>query len=53
MEPWRRAIGQELSDEVTAVDWRAIQDSGYPYVQKPYSLSDLLEAMKVALEARP
>jgi hypothetical protein len=25
MEPWRRAIGQELSDEVTAVDWRAIQ----------------------------
>ena len=25
LEPWRRAIGQELSDEVTAVDWRAIQ----------------------------
>jgi len=27
MEPWRRAMGQKLCDEVTTVDWRTIPDN--------------------------
>ena len=37
-------------DEKSA--WRAIKEAGYPYLQKPYSLSDLLIAVKDALKRR-
>jgi len=30
--------------------WSVIKESGYPYLQKPYSLSDLLIAVKDALK---
>ena len=31
-------------------DWRAIQERGYPYIQKPYALSDLLRAVSEVLK---
>lgn len=30
--------------------WRVIKESGHPYLQKPYSLYDLLKAVKDALK---